>query len=630
MDSRELAAAAGFEFDKMSGPERAVVAACADPGASSPERPGMVRGELLAALAASSDIPEDIRRRGYRIEGMHIGGVLDLAWRDVVGALSLRNCRFDSPVRLLGARFREVDLSRSQLAGVDAPRAQGGDLVMDDACSSGQVDLSGGHFGRLGMRGVSIEMQADELALDANVVVVERSATFRGMRVRGRSRFIGARITGQLVLRDVHLDNTGGARPCLTVHEATVGRTLYLSDGTFCGAVNLSGARIDGRLDARQAQFLNPRGRAVDLKSSRVGRAAQFTGASFEGYVELTALVVGTALRFGGSTIRMGAEEERASVVPGDVDFDNDNDNDDTVDDERPAEAFRGDRMHVGTLYLGPAMRVEGTVTVAATTVVGAFEVEGSSFDGQGEDAFDGRRLAVGSTFSWLPAAVSGGVDLADASLGRLEDRPASWPTGVRLAGLTYGSVDTSRWRVAERVSWLASQTSFSPQPYEQLARALENQGDAGDAREVLASKETAVRRRGGLGLAGRVANAFLEITVRNGYGLHRAFGWLLLFTVAGGVVLTTAWDAGAVVSADAGAAAGDRCPAASACYSPVVYALDLLVPVIDFEQGDAWRIRSDVRRGPAYAVFGWVLIALGWALTTALVAGFGRLVQRK
>lgn len=56
-----------------------------------------------------------------------------------------------------------------------------------------------------------------------------------------------------------------------------------------------------------------------------------------------------------------------------------------------------------------------------------------------------------------------------------------------------------------------------------------------------------------------------------------------------------------------------------------LVHTLDLLSPIGGLGQRTAWHWTDDSRRALAYA-----LIALGWVLTTAVVAGVTHTVQRK
>ncbi|WP_307160961.1 hypothetical protein [Streptomyces rishiriensis] len=57
----------------------------------------------------------------------------------------------------------------------------------------------------------------------------------------------------------------------------------------------------------------------------------------------------------------------------------------------------------------------------------------------------------------------------------------------------------------------------------------------------------------------------------------------------------------------------------------PLVYTLDLLLPVGGLGQRTAWWWSNDSIQGLAY-----LLIASGWVLTTAVIAGVTRTLQKK
>jgi len=65
-------------------------------------------------------------------------------------------------------------------------------------------------------------------------------------------------------------------------------------------------------------------------------------------------------------------------------------------------------------------------------------------------------------------------------------------------------------------------------------------------------------------------------------------------------------------------------------CFSPPVYVLDTLLPIVDLHQESNWVPARPRPWGVWYEVLTWVLIAAGWILTTAVVAGIGSLWRRE
>jgi hypothetical protein len=65
-------------------------------------------------------------------------------------------------------------------------------------------------------------------------------------------------------------------------------------------------------------------------------------------------------------------------------------------------------------------------------------------------------------------------------------------------------------------------------------------------------------------------------------------------------------------------------------CFSPPIYVLDTLLPIIDLHQERNWEAARPRPWGVWYEVLTWVLIASGWILTTAVVAGIGSLWRKE
>lgn len=207
----------------------------------------------------------------------------------------------------------------------------------------------------------------------------------------------------------------------------------------------------------------------------------------------------------------------------------------------------------------------------------------------------------------------NGPVTLAGARVGKLVDTPGGWPEAglLNLTGFTYDAL-TPRddFPLRARIEWLHAATpEFSPEPYERLAAALRANGEDAEAREVLLAKQR--RRRETQPIAGRVWGWIQDITVGYGYRPGRAAVWMAVLWALGAVYFA--------VHSTPPPAGNDYRPH----WSPALYALDLLLPVIDLGQDNAWR---EVGIGQ------WVASALtlvGWMLATTAAAGASRLLRR-
>src|SRR5271165_658256 len=90
-------------------------------------------------------------------------------------------------------------------------------------------------------------------------------------------------------------------------------------------------------------------------------------------------------------------------------------------------------------------------------------------------------------------------LDLSRATVGPFFDDRISWPRqgNLYLDGLVYSSIEPND--TPSRLSWLDRQrpkdndsVHFTPQPYEQLAKVLREDGDDAGAKNVLIAMENA------------------------------------------------------------------------------------------------------------------------------------------
>ncbi|MFD9307178.1 oxidoreductase [Streptomyces sp. NPDC060048] len=206
-----------------------------------------------------------------------------------------------------------------------------------------------------------------------------------------------------------------------------------------------------------------------------------------------------------------------------------------------------------------------------------------------------------------------GRVVLSGARVVKLVDTSTSWPGPGRVSmeGFGYESLaPRGHFPLARRLEWVEAATpEYSPEPYERLAAVLRASGEDADAREVLLAKQR--RRRATLPPALRAWGHLQDWTVVYGYRPGRAALWM-----------TVLWAAGAVLFHLHGEPAPIKAEEHPA-WNPSLYALDLLLPVIDLGQQDQWRLTG----GWQWGVAG--LVVVGWILATTVAAGASRLLRR-
>ncbi|MFD5271019.1 oxidoreductase [Streptomyces sp. NPDC058335] len=205
-----------------------------------------------------------------------------------------------------------------------------------------------------------------------------------------------------------------------------------------------------------------------------------------------------------------------------------------------------------------------------------------------------------------------GKVVLSGARVVNLVDRAEAWPGpgNLHMGGFAYENlVPQGPFPLAERLGWVAAATAeYNPEPYERLAAVLRAGGEDEDAREVLLAKQR--RRRETLPPAAKLWGYVQDWTVAYGYRPGRAAVWMAVLWAASSLAFR---------HADHPPVSRDGHPP----WNPALFALDLLLPVIDLGQGGQWRMQGGWQ---------WVqtaMILLGWILATTVAAGATRLLRR-
>ena len=252
---------------------------------------------------------------------------------------------------------------------------------------------------------------------------------------------------------------------------------------------------------------------------------------------------------------------------------------------------------------------------------------------------------------------VSPSVDFTGTTTTFLADDPAAWPQRFTIAGLTYDRFETPQgttpkplWDLTARCAWLGRQTHFDSSPYEQAARVFRQYGYASEAEQILMARQRASRKvsRSTAAWPRRILDTLYAII---GYG-YRPWRVLLLLAVllalvaasleipasqrtlranGNGQVYTISVPQ--VTGAASGAGQGhDSVPADSCgggkvrCFSPVLYAIDTVVPLISLNQRSTWYPDTDVPGGEL--IMWWLDLAtlLGWLLSSIFVLSLARL----
>ncbi|MQY04865.1 hypothetical protein [Actinomadura macrotermitis] len=421
---------------------------------------------------------------------------------------------------------------------------------------------------------------------------------------------------------------------------------VRLTGAYVVGALDVSGGTVEHELSLESCRlvetpvFTDAHTRQLRLSGCRLpGLAAN--GANVTGYLNLSRSVVEGSVRLSGAhlsgQLRMNqvtiteSEPERWALFGGGL----------IVDGGcfiRGAEItggtrLTGARMNSGLFLENTVLRNTGRIALEAQSMVvedvaelsngfsayGTVRLRSARFNGLLSfsmarlDSTDPGRMALHAShiqadeLLLLPAEkIRGRVSLSYSRISLLRDLPEMWPDELFLNGLVYETLEGAEFK--DRRHWVERDRQFHLQPYEQLASWYHGIGHDDLARKIQLAKLRARRRR--LNPVARGWNLMLDWTVGYGYRPWLAFAWFGVLVAIGTTVFSI--DRPKPI----------KPPEELPKFHALVYTLDLLIPIDTFGQQQAFD-PATWSRWVAYA-----LVATGWVLATALIAGTARVLR--
>ncbi len=566
----------------------------------------------------------DCRLPGFNGARMRMEGIFNLYRTTVATVLRLDRAKVAGEVCLRAAIVGEA-------TGTEAIAADGlaveGDLDCREMISRGPVRMRRARVsGSVYLAGAQASCQQHP-ALNAGTAVIGGGFDGTGLLVEGETRLRHTRITGSLELNGARLHNPAG--DALSAGGLTVEGGVWCAHGfSAIGEVRLIGARLGANLTFAGAELSNPRGPALNLDratladldaadlvvsagsvsliSVQIASRVNLSGARLncaQGTLAFAAdgATIGAALILARAQVR-GEVMVRTSRVGGRVLLQD-------IRIENPGgTGLRMSRTEVAADVFCGRMTVTGEVKLTGAQIGRHLDLKQVRLINSHGVALDARALQAAEV-TLLPAEpIQGTVNLSHARIGILRDDPQSWPDQLRLDGLSYDALEP-QLPAQRRLSWLGRDPGHSPQPYEQLAALYTKIGQPAEARRVLYAAER--RKRITKTVPGRVWSVLQDITVGYGYRPSRAASWLAAFLVIGSVTYA------AVPPPPLGSSGAPH-------FNPVIYTLDLLLPVVDLGQKHAFN------PGGAEQWFSYVLVAAGWLLATTIATGIARVITRR
>jgi hypothetical protein len=425
-----------------------------------------------------------------------------------------------------------------------------------------EVVLPESHFTTLRLLGCALPR------LEAARLRTEGDLHLPRCRVEHGIRLTDAQIGTDLLINQIHVrpDRLGRA---LTADGMSVGQDFQADQIETYGEVSLRGAKIGVSLSLRGSRLRGTPG---------LGRALNAPQLTVERSLYMTSAWVSEETGAAGATPPYGIGNVATPVLG---------------TREQQFESYGGVRLDDG--------RFGDAVDLGAARFVMA-----------AEDELSLRRIVTPELRFRCECPEEGRVVLSGAKIVTLVDTASSWPGpgGLAMGGFLYENlVPYGLFPLDRRLEWVAAATpEYAPEPYERLAQVLRNSGEDADAREVLLAKQR--RRRETLPLAGKLWGYLQDWAVAYGYRPGRAALWMAVLWAAG----TFAFSRYAPPPIQ---------PDQHPVWNPALYALDLLVPVINLGQEGYWRLEGDWQWAAA------ALILLGWILATTVAAGASRLLRR-
>lgn len=615
---------------------------------------------------------------GLRAANLRVHSELGLQRCTVTGPVELADARVEGPVRLAGSGLGAPD--GFALTGVRMVIS--GVLDARDVQTRGELRLWGARVeGTLDLRGARLSCPGGDALEAGGVQIGGNLRCDRGFTAEGRVMLAGSSVAGNAVFSGATLHGTtdpperavlvlprGSADPTssLVADRMTVSGNLVLDAGfTAVGTVRITNSRVGGYLRLSGATLGTPVEAAPDdLEVRPVPVALAADGIEVDGDLEARQSVPGgrhdTGPLQAHGQVRLVGAQVHGSVSLSGARF-----------QAAGRDALFADRLRVGgTLFLRGVVTA-GSVRLHQAHIGSTVDCTGARLeaprqrpDGSIKPSLDARAVTVGKDFyASRGFTATGGVRLSLAEVSKsasfdgarlggdgpqvaalrvrrltcqeLRLRFAEPPRGdVLLTGVVAGSVydsahlwsadgtvDVEDFRyesltaapevdVATRLRWLRGVLpGYDPDPYDQLAACYRDGGHDDLADSVLLAKQQ--HRHCSQGTPARIWGWFQEWTVGYGYRPWRAALWLGLCWLLG-----SAWFA------------QHRLPRLDdgqhPSWQPVLFAADLLIPVVNLGQDGLWRTS-----GSSAWVAG-LLTAVGWLLLSTAATGATRILTRR
>jgi len=671
-----------------------------------------IRDLLFGKVTDNQGHPITVNERGAHMRNAAVTGELDLTALEFRRPISFEDCSFDRPIVLVDAKLGRVLLNNSALPILFADRCEvEGAFSFEKVRGCKTVQLHSARIrGALTLSWTKLDGdETDERhrTLNCSDARIDGNVFLTGFAAMGEVRFVGATIGANLFCDDAEFASTNGSR-AVYCNNAAIGASVFLRNARATGEINFVHAKIGGRFSCKGGNFRNDRGISLNCDSitiqggvslkgkkekspfcakggvhfrhAKVGGSFDCTDGHFDSNnqplaLDCNATTIAADVLLRGDFSARGGVDFGGAVVGGWFNC---------TGGKFVGEI--GNALNCGAMTVGASVNLndnfeaKGGVNFDRSKVKGNFRCRHGSFAASGElNALHLHGAHVDATLYLTKVkSFEGTLDLQDAYVRDFADDASVWKPKkgskkkvvICLDGFEYDSFsndeDTAPTDISSKflLAWLKTQPKgwcdkeFRPQPFTQCAKVLRSMGYIKDSRLILYEREKRRLRHHNVTRAGWLVRAFfLGPFAGYGYRAHRAFVALLGIWCLGVVIFAHEGRFGLMrVASDPVLAsnwyvAHHTKPPDYEPFKPLLYSLDVLLPIIDFNQKHSWIPNDADEHVPGFErilpttpdanwahwlrgflawlpkVYYWLEIIMGWFLSTVIIAGLAGLL---
>jgi cytoskeletal protein CcmA (bactofilin family) len=579
-------------------------------------------------------------QNGINIIGARITEQIRLPYTKIPFPLIFLNCSIPQGFYLRNADIQELILDNSHIGPLQAGNMKtagsihlehtkvDGSVDLNGAVVNGNIQCNGGHF-----------INPGKLTITANYLKINGDLQFNdGFISEGEISLKSARISGDLQCVQAKFINKG--KTTLLGQEIEIKGCILMYGGFVSeGLVDFRYAVINGGFEALQAHFSNEakdNNIALVIEVAKIGGPLFLDGVTVNGQLKLDSSIIGLIQCDGGTFVNEGKNAIfaqhlqvngpvllRDATIKGEVNL-SDAKIDGLLECDRSQFSNKGgmaliaERLYAsGGVHLHDNFKAEGEVRLVNAILDDDFLCTKGHFLNENGNALQAEHIKIkgkaflGSVevnglvsfalaeieghFKWIDAVLyeKTTLDLRYAKIGTLWDDEKSWPMKNHLwiNGLVYGAIDSQAPRsFNSRIKWLKLQPTerFYPQPYEQLAIDYKKNAQDENTKMVLIEKNRDITWLSQMTSWEKLWHRFLGITIGFGYRPIKALYWAFLFIAIGWGFFAIADKANIMTPSKEGAyiskagAVDRRLSDDYPKFNPLVYSVDLFIPIID------------------------------------------------